>query len=164
MSVSKLIEQFILDTFGAEQELSLSRNSMADYFNCAPSQINYVINTRFNFENGFIVESRKGGNGYIKIIRIENKDNYINNLYNYLCTNEVSYSQALGVLQTLKEKQFITEKEFKIISFAISPKALSTPMKIENRLRSNILANVVSALVKGAEWWFAVNVELIKQQ
>lgn len=148
MSISKLIEQFILDTFGTDQELSLSRNNMADYFNCAPSQINYVINTRFNYENGFIVESRKGGNGYIKIIKIENKNNYLNNLYNFCTTNELTYTQAIGLIETLLKKKIITDKEFDIISFAISPKALATPLKIENRLRGNILANIVSALIK----------------
>ena len=65
--------------------------------------------------------------------------------------NEVTYSQALGILETLQEKQILSEKEFAIISYAVSPKALSTPIKIENRLRSNILANVVSALIKGEE-------------
>ena len=77
---------------------------------------------------------------------------YLNNLYNFLADNEVTYSQAVGILQTLQQKNIISEKEFNIISFAISPKALSTPMKIENKLRSNILANIISAFVKGGSY------------
>ncbi len=148
-SISEIIEQFILDTFGEEQELSLSRNSMADYFNCAPSQINYVLNTRFNFENGFIIESRKGGNGYIKIIKIEDSNKFLNNLYNHLCTNETTFNQAIGIIESLVEKKIITLKEAEIIKYAVSSKALATPIKIENKLRSNILASIVSSLFKG---------------
>ena len=148
-SISEIIESFILETFGEEQELSLSRNSMADYFNCAPSQINYVLNTRFNFENGFIVESRKGGNGYIKIIRIEDNNKFLSNLYNHLCTNETTYNQAISIIENLQSKQLLTVKEADIIKYAVSPKSLTTPMKIENKLRSNILANIVSSLFKG---------------
>lgn len=148
-SISEIIEQFILDTFGEEQELSLSRNSMADYFNCAPSQINYVLNTRFNFENGFIIESRKGGNGYIKIIRIEDNNKFLSNLYNHLQANETTFNQAVGIIESLQKKKLISERESEIIKYAVSSKSLSTPIKIENRLRSNILANIVSSLFKG---------------
>ena len=148
-SISEIIEQFILDTFGEEQELSLSRNSMADYFNCAPSQINYVLNTRFNFENGFIIESRKGGNGYIKIIKIEDNNKFLSNLYNHLITNETSFNQALGIIESLQKKKLISERESEIIKYAVNSKSLATPIKIENRLRSNILANIVSSLFKG---------------
>lgn len=148
-SISEIIEQFILDTFGEEQELSLSRNSMADYFNCAPSQINYVLNTRFNFENGFIIESRKGGNGYIKIIKIEDNNKFLSNLYNHLQANETTFNQAVGIIESLQKKKLISERESEIIKYAVSSKSLSTPIKIENRLRSNILANIVSSLFKG---------------
>ena len=148
-SISEIIEQFILDTFGEEQELSLSRNSMADYFNCAPSQINYVLNTRFNFENGFIIESRKGGNGYIKIIKIEDNNKFLSNLYNHLLSNETTFNQAVGIIESLQKKKLISERESEIIKYAVSSKALATPIKIENRLRSNILANIVSSLFKG---------------
>lgn len=148
-SISEIIEQFILDTFGEEQELSLSRNSMADYFNCAPSQINYVLNTRFNFENGFIIESRKGGNGYIKIIKIEDNNKFLSNLYNHLQANETTFNQAVGIIESLQKKKLISERESEIIKYAVNSKSLSTPVKIENRLRSNILANIVSSLFKG---------------
>ena len=147
-NISEMIEHFIIETFGDETELSLSRNSMAEYFNCAPSQINYVLSTRFNFENGYIIESKKGGSGYIKIIKLEDKNEYLNNLHSYLTENEISYSQSAIILENLCNKNYISSKEKSIILSAITPKALVTPIKIENRLRSNILLSIVSSLSK----------------
>ena len=151
-NISDLIEHFIIETFGEEQELSLSRNSMAEYFNCAPSQINYVLSTRFNFENGYIIESKKGGSGYIKIIKIEDKNEYINNLLTYLANNETTYFQAQNIVETLFEKGYINIKEKFIILSAVSSKSLVTPIKIENKLRSNILFNILTSLVKQQNW------------
>ena len=147
-NISDLIEHFIIETFGNEQELSLSRNSMAEYFNCAPSQINYVLSTRFNFENGYVIESKKGGSGYIKIIKLEDKNEYLNNLFSHLSNNETTYFQAQNIVQTLLEKQYITIKEQQIILSAICPKSLVTPLKIENKLRSNVLLNIIASLLK----------------
>ena len=145
-NISDLIEHFILETLGDEQELSLSRNNMAEYFNCAPSQINYVLSTRFNFENGYLIESKKGGSGYIKIIRLEDSNEYLKNLYTYLSQNEITFSHAVSIVETLYEKNLITSKEKMIITSALSPKSLVTPIRIENKLRSNILLNIISSL------------------
>lgn len=66
-----MIAQFILDTLRqSDGEVELQRNELADRFNCVPSQINYVISTRFSPEHGYVVQSRRGGGGYIRIARI----------------------------------------------------------------------------------------------
>ncbi len=72
MKMSDLIAQFIAEQMAQSHgEIELQRNELADRFRCVPSQINYVIATRFSPEQGYIVQSRRGGGGYIRISRIE---------------------------------------------------------------------------------------------
>ena len=71
MGISDIIANFILEEISeAEGTAELQRAELAQRFNCVPSQINYVISTRFSPEHGYIVESRRGGNGYIRITRV----------------------------------------------------------------------------------------------
>ena len=70
MRLSDSIEQFIKDLLNEEAtEVELKRNELAEYFGCAPSQINYVLATRFSPDHGYLTESRRGGGGYIRIVR-----------------------------------------------------------------------------------------------
>ena len=73
--ISDIIAKFINDMIEEEKdkEIIIQRNELADKFNCAPSQINYVLTTRFTTEKGYVIESRRGGGGYIIIKRIEYK-------------------------------------------------------------------------------------------
>ena len=70
MKISDNIENFICELFDAKNSIELRRNELASYFNCVPSQINYVISTRFTTERGYVVESRRGGGGHIRITRM----------------------------------------------------------------------------------------------
>ena len=72
MRLSDTIEQFIKDLMQQEQqaEIDLKRNELAEYFHCAPSQINYVLSTRFTPDHGYVTSSQRGGGGYIRIVRI----------------------------------------------------------------------------------------------
>ena len=70
MKISDMIEEYIRDIIADEESVELSRSELANRFNCVPSQINYVISTRFIPELGFSVESRRGGGGYIRINKL----------------------------------------------------------------------------------------------
>src|SRR5699024_12829864 len=76
MSISDIIEQYLKKILQQNEEkmIEIKRSEIADQFQCVPSQINYVINTRFTIEKGYQIESKRGGGGYIRIIRIENRD------------------------------------------------------------------------------------------
>ena len=74
MKLSNIIEEFIKEMLEESREIELQRNELASRFNCVPSQINYVISTRFSPERGYSVESRRGGGGYIRITRTAPKD------------------------------------------------------------------------------------------
>ena len=148
-NISDIIENFILSTMGSSDDINLSRNELAGYFNCAPSQINYVLTTRFNLNRGFLTESQRGGGGYIKLVRIKDfDDSYIYKIIDTVLNKEISYKDSCYLLEDLVKKKFISLKEAKIISFAISDKALSSPVKLEGNLRSNILKNVLMNILK----------------
>ena len=79
-SVSDMIEEFIMSSLDDDNFIELSRNDLAKFFSCVPSQINYVLNTRFTVNRGFVVESQRGGGGYIKVTRVQDNDeNFLNN-------------------------------------------------------------------------------------
>lgn len=71
MSMSNIIADMILDMLREEGETEIQRNELAQTLGCVPSQINYVISSRFTPEQGYIVESRRGGGGYIRIARVK---------------------------------------------------------------------------------------------
>ena len=84
MKISDSIETFIRELLEAQSSVELKRNELASYFNCVPSQINYVIQTRFTTERGYLVESRRGGGGYVKITRVQLENN---NLIEHILNN-----------------------------------------------------------------------------
>lgn len=148
-NISNIIEEFILSTMGEDNTLHLSRNDMAEYFNCAPSQINYVLSTRFNLNRGFVIQSQRGGGGYIKIYRIDNfDDNYIHQVINERVKDKISYKDAIYILEDLKQKEFISNEQAVVIGFAINPKSLISPINNEDQLRANILRNVLINIIK----------------
>ena len=149
-NISDIIEQFIIDQFDEFGEINLSRNELANFFKCAPSQINYVLSTRFTWPRGYITESRRGGGGYIKLIKVDmDKNDYLSNLIIETIQDEISLSDATQLIDGLLEREMISDREFQIITSAISNKALSNPLKMEDRLRANILKNILVNIIKG---------------
>jgi len=149
-NISDIIEQFILDQFDEFGEINLSRNELANFFNCAPSQINYVLSTRFTNPRGFITESRRGGGGYIKLTKVDlNKSDYLEKLITDSIQEEISFNEAVQLVNGLQERGLLTDREYDIILSAINNKSLSNPIRIENRLRANILKNILINILKG---------------
>lgn len=147
-NISDMIEEFILEQL-ADGEINLSRNDLADFFKCAPSQINYVLSTRFTPLKGYIIESRRGGGGYIRVERLENeKSEEFTNLLQEQIGEEIDYNSACDVLENLNRNEVITNREFKILKIAISNKSLACPIKIENVIRAKILKNTILELMR----------------
>ena len=145
MRLSDLITGEIIKMLNESSEnvAEIQRNEFAELFGCAPSQINYVLNTRFTLNRGFVVESQRGGGGYIKVVRV--KDNNSNFLKNALeiCSQPISHLQGNQLLEHMVNRKLITSREGQILKSAISPKSLNNPINIDNRLRSNILQQVI---------------------
>lgn len=152
MTVSDIIEQFLLDTLGDELSVNFNRNELAAYFSVAPSQINYVLSTRFTPERGYITESRRGGGGSITLIRVsENADDVLLRYIDETLSEGIEYGKACQILDRLTEDGVFTKSEAKLIKAAVSDKALIAPTVAKSRLRGSILKNVLLETLKTHE-------------
>ena len=143
MTVSDIIERFLLDTLGDELSVNFNRNELAAYFSVAPSQINYVLSTRFTPERGYITESRRGGGGSITLIRVsDNVDDVLLRYIDETLSDGIEYGKACQILERLTVDGVYTKSEAQLIKAAISDKALIAPTVAKSRLRGAILKNV----------------------
>lgn len=144
MRISDLIEEFIKDLFDEQNEaIEIQRNELAEHFNCVPSQINYVIATRFKPSQGYYVESRRGGGGHITIKKVNNtKEDYImhiiNNIDKELTSNEVDI-----LISDFLSYNIINNKEAKLLKVATSDNVLQLPKEIKDKVRARIFKNML---------------------
>lgn len=143
--IAKLIEQ-MLDKEGGS--LELRRNEMANKIGCVPSQISYVITSRFTPERGYIIESRRGGGGCIKIVRKQmQKSEYLMHFF-YAVGDDIGEKEAVAYLKNLLGNSIITEREYNIIKNALSDSALSAlPNDKKEAARANIFRHIILALM-----------------
>jgi len=148
MNLSDLIEEYIMNAISDEQEVELKRSEIAQAFNCVPSQINYVISTRFIPELGFYVESKRGGNGYIKISRINlTKYDFLKDLIEKI-GRSMSQSVMDVYLRELLEYNVIDEKNANIISVALSEKSMLQVDKLKrDQVRADMFKNILVNLI-----------------
>ena len=148
--ISSIIELFIKDLLKeANGEIEIQRNGLAEKFNCAPSQINYVLTTRFPSYKGYYVESRRGGGGYIRIVKVGINDyEDINNIILHAIGDSITINKSRQILESLKEEKLISGKEKDIINAAICDRSLDCDAEKRNLIRANILKNVLLVLVK----------------
>lgn len=150
--LSDEIEDFILSQLEDMDCINLSRNELANFFGCAPSQINYVLSTRFTEPKGFVVESHRGGGGYIRLERFSiTKDDYVGHLITDTLSCDIGYREGLEILNNLYKLDLIDKTSSELLGYAISPKALATPIRIENKQRANILKNVLINMLRGID-------------
>ena len=147
MRLSDSIEQFIKAMLNQDDhEVELKRNELAEYFGCAPSQINYVLATRFTPDHGYIIESRRGGGGYIRIFRMQ-QDTREQLLYmlNERIGDSIDLLSASHLIQQLQERELVTVEEAAMMNAAISAQALSLPVPsdMKNALRARILRSMI---------------------
>lgn len=144
MRLSDIIEDFIKELFDEENEIEIQRNDLAEKFNCVPSQINYVISTRFKPGQGYVVESSRGGGGHITIKRISiDKENHlmhiIANLGDKMTANDIRV-----YLTNLYSNGLISEKEVRLIRSATSDNILKEiDYKVRDSLRADIFKNML---------------------
>ena len=144
MNLSDLIEDYIMKEMRMQEEIELRRSEIAQHFNCVPSQINYVIATRFIPELGYYVESRRGGGGYIKISKINlDKSDYLSELLNKIGSS-MSQSVVEVYLRELLRYNIIDEKNATLISASLSEKSLNQVDKLKrDNVRADIFKNII---------------------
>lgn len=127
-----------------EGQIEIKRNVLAEHFNCAPSQINYVLTTRFTPVQGFFVESRRGGGGFIRIVQVEIKSD--TEFYDRLTEavgKSITQSKANQILDTLQEMDYMTENERHLLGLTLSDRALAAAGDKRNGVRADLLQNIL---------------------
>ena len=150
MRISDSIEQSIKEMLGEDSpEVELKRNELAEYFGCAPSQINYVLATRFSPSQGYLTESRRGGGGYIRIVRVvETGPQKLAYLVRDRIGDSLSEEEADRIIAHLRDAKMATPQEASLMAAAVSSKALAVPVppEIKNTLRARMLKSMLLAL------------------
>ena len=150
--LSDSIEQFIKTMMkDYEGEVEIQRNELASYFNCAPSQINYVLATRFNLDQGYIIESKRGGGGCIRVFKVEANDDYLLNLITVRIADEISGREASALIDGLQNAKTISQEKADIMKAAVSDKALNIPVMVKDKVRASILKQMIIAIMKQGE-------------
>lgn len=149
-NISDIIEEYIKSVLERSKKeiVEIKRSEIANKFQCVPSQINYVINTRFTIERGYVVESKRGGGGYIRIIKVKpNNDSQLINHLISIIGNEINQSSALDIIGRLVEDEIITEREAKIMSSVIDRSVIFIDLPERDRLRARLLKAMLTTLM-----------------
>jgi transcriptional regulator CtsR len=149
MGISDLIAGFILNAMReADGVAELQRNELAQRFNCVPSQINYVVSTRFSPEHGYIVESRRGGGGYIRISRVPYDSDALGMHAVNSIGESVSASTARAILSNLLEAGILQERDLRLVCAATGEQALrAVPAELKDTLRAAILKQLLVQMI-----------------
>ncbi len=152
MKLSDSIESFIKTLLAEDSpEVELRRSELAEYFGCAPSQINYVLATRFSPDHGYITESRRGGGGYIRIVRVvQNSSQRLMYLINERIGDSISELEASRLIQQLTEQQVVNVKEGELMRAAVSAQALSIPIPdpLKDAIRARTLKTMLLSVAR----------------
>ncbi|GAA4723402.1 CtsR family transcriptional regulator [Brevibacillus fulvus] len=150
-NISDLIEQhlknILQDSPGGSIEIQ--RSELADLFQCVPSQINYVINTRFTVEKGYLVESKRGGGGYIRIrkVQIVSKARLQELLTEELIGESITQGVGYAIIDRLLEEGLISARESTLMKIATSRNVLNEVPQIRDRLRATMLKQMIAAIL-----------------
>ena len=147
MRVSDIIENFIKEMLEVDDSAIIQRNDLAEQFNCVPSQINYVISTRFTPVHGYYVESQRGGGGYIKIkkVKVTNSE-YLMHIVTSI-GNTITAREVEIFVNNFIELGIVGDKEAKLIKSATNDKVLTLPTQTKDEIRANIFKNMLITLV-----------------
>ncbi|MBE6681156.1 MAG: CtsR family transcriptional regulator [Ruminococcaceae bacterium] len=141
--IARIIEEMLEQSGGV---IELRRNKFAEDVGCVPSQINYVISSRFNHDRGYIVESRRGGGGYIKIRKIvfDSKTAFLMHMLSAI-GDEIDSMSAKAMLVSLFDNGLVTERELSLMLSVISDRALIRI--VQGKGRDTVRADIMKSLI-----------------
>ena len=145
-NMTDILEQYIMSLFNeaSEDHIIIKRSNVAQKFDCVPSQLNYVIKTRFTPEHGFIIESKRGGGGFIRITKITlhtNKD-YIDYLIETVNNEIIEVEEAIRIAKILLEKDYIDKFDYN--HFIDSVEAITS---VHNQFLEHIDENSIEEMI-----------------
>lgn len=144
MGISDTIAEFINEMLKEDSTAELQRADLASRFGCVPSQINYVISTRFSPERGYIVESRRGGGGYIRIRRVQMDPKQLMMHTLNAIGNEIDFRSAQALLSNAVSSGAMSEAAARLMLSAISDTALKP---IEPAGRDTVRASILKQML-----------------
>lgn len=147
-SISDIIEEYLKQILGESSQIEIRRSEIANHFDVVPSQINYVIKTRFTIQHGYLVQSKRGGGGYIRIERVNLLDNVdvLNSLIQAI-GDSVSERDAYDIVRTLYDEKVLTRREGDLMLVALSKQTLNVnDCNVEAQLRARILISMLNRL------------------
>ncbi|WP_312097447.1 CtsR family transcriptional regulator [Niallia sp.] len=148
-NISDIIEHYLKEVLEMSEKslVEIKRSEIADKFECVPSQINYVINTRFTIEKGYVVESKRGGGGFIRIMKVQTHDHahLIDQLLS-LIQSRIPQNSAEDLILRLVEEDVINKREAKIMLSVIDRSVLYLELPYRDELRARLLKAMLTSL------------------
>lgn len=152
MSLVRRIEEYLKSLLLNREVIEIQRNELAEFFNCVPSQINYVLSTRFTPNQGYLVESRRGGGGYVRIVKISWDDlpHYVmKNVFAELEEESgLDQGSAEGILNRFLEENLLTKREYSLLKAIISRETLALDLPERDIIRGKIMQAVITTLCR----------------
>lgn len=148
MNLSNVIANMISDMLETEEQIEIQRNTLAQNIGCVPSQINYVLSSRFTPERGFIVESRRGGGGCIKITKIRYDKNTL--LMDIISSigSVISEKTLRHHLMNLADGNILTERDAVLILSAVNDNTLKyVPAEFRDTVRASIFKQMLISII-----------------
>lgn len=147
-TLSDIIEEYIASLLREGDGFAkIKRALLAEQFRCAPSQITYVISSRFSPERGYLVESRKGGGGFIRLVKVELGDDDLRGILDEIGPY-LSQSEAYHYLDRLLEEGFIDRRTHEMVKAATSKNTLATMAPQRDEIRANVFRALLNAFFK----------------
>lgn len=146
-NMSDLIEAYLKKVLKEQEEIEIRRNEIAELFDCVPSQINYVINTRFTIQQGYLVESKRGGGGYIRIHKVQMLDETeILDTMIDIISDSITQRNAQSIIQKLYEEKVVSKREARLMMVSMDKSLYNSLGQLENNLRAKLLINMLNSL------------------
>lgn len=147
-NISDIIERYLKEILVDSEEVEIRRSEIADQFDVVPSQINYVIKTRFTIQNGYLVESKRGGGGYIRIEKVKLLDDIdvLDSLIQVI-GDSINERDAISILSSLYEDAVLSKREANLLAATIAKSTLNIgDRKLEDQIRAKIIIGVLNHL------------------
>ena len=150
-NISDLIESYLKQLLAESNSefVEVQRSDLAVRFSCVPSQINYVLTTRFSAGHGYVVESRRGSGGFIRIVKIplDQRADIVLGLCGII-GDTISQADADGLIRRLLEEKFISLREARVMHAAVDGNILKLSMPVRDKLRALLLKAMITSILR----------------
>ncbi|MBU9710841.1 CtsR family transcriptional regulator [Evansella tamaricis] len=148
-NISDIIENYLKQIIekSSKELVEIKRSELAERFECVPSQINYVISTRFTMEKGYMVESKRGGGGYIRIIKVKPNDRIeLFDQISELIGKRIAQQSSENIILRLYDEEVITKREANLMLSVIDRSTINLNLPYRDQMRARLLQAMIATL------------------